>query len=138
LLVRVTYLFNGMTNPTGLWVTLLVLHCHHVANKRAPTSHMRSVVLTAVKMSMLVFWVVTPCGLVGRYQRFRGTYCLLLQGFLSPSSAPKMEALCFSETLVSTFKSTRRYYLEDQHRQFLIDCVFCRFIIKERWCEDVE
>jgi hypothetical protein len=21
-------------------------------------------------MSMLVFWVVTPCGLVGRYQRF--------------------------------------------------------------------
>jgi hypothetical protein len=22
-------------------------------------------------MSLLVFWVVTPCGLVGRYQRFR-------------------------------------------------------------------
>jgi hypothetical protein len=22
-------------------------------------------------MSMLVFWVVTPCGLVGRYQRIR-------------------------------------------------------------------
>jgi hypothetical protein len=30
-------------------------------------------------MLMLVFWVVTPCGLLGRYQRFRGTYCLHLQ-----------------------------------------------------------
>jgi hypothetical protein len=40
---------------------------------------MRFDVLTAVKMSMLVFWVVTPCGLVGRYQRFGGTYCLYLQ-----------------------------------------------------------
>jgi hypothetical protein len=24
----------------------------------------------AVKMSMLVFWCVTPCGLLGRHQRF--------------------------------------------------------------------
>jgi hypothetical protein len=31
-----------------------------------------------VKMSMLVFWVVMSCGLVGRYQRFRGTYCWYL------------------------------------------------------------
>jgi hypothetical protein len=30
--------------------------------------------------SMLVFWVVTPCGLGGGYQRFGGTYCLHLQG----------------------------------------------------------
>jgi hypothetical protein len=28
---------------------------------------MRVEALRAVKMSMLVFWVVTPCGLVGRY-----------------------------------------------------------------------
>jgi hypothetical protein len=27
-------------------------------------------VLTTVKMSMLVFWAVTPCRLVDRYQRF--------------------------------------------------------------------
>jgi hypothetical protein len=32
------------------------------------------------------------------------------------SSALKMEAVCSSETLVSTYKSTRRYYPEDQHR----------------------
>jgi hypothetical protein len=30
--------------------------------------------LTAVKMSMLVCWAVTPCGLVRRYQRIEGTY----------------------------------------------------------------
>jgi hypothetical protein len=34
----------------------------------------------AVKMSMLVFWVVMPCGLTGRYQHFRGTCYLHLQG----------------------------------------------------------
>jgi hypothetical protein len=27
-------------------------------------------------VSLLVFWVVTSCGLVGRYQRFGETYCL--------------------------------------------------------------
>jgi hypothetical protein len=44
--------------------------------------YMRFEVLTVVKMSM-VFWVVTPCGLVGRYQCFGGTYCLHLQGWIS-------------------------------------------------------
>jgi hypothetical protein len=37
-------------------------------------------VLTAVKMSMLLFYVVTLYGLVGRYQNFGETYCLHLQG----------------------------------------------------------
>jgi hypothetical protein len=37
------------------------------------------VVLTAVKMTMLVLWVVTPSGFLGRYQRFGGTYCIHLQ-----------------------------------------------------------
>jgi hypothetical protein len=31
-------------------------------------------VLMEVKLSMLVSWVVTPCGLVYRYQHFGGTY----------------------------------------------------------------
>jgi hypothetical protein len=35
---------------------------------------MRFELLSAVKMLMLVFWVVTPCGLVRRYHRFGGTY----------------------------------------------------------------
>jgi hypothetical protein len=34
---------------------------------------MRFEVLKAVKISILVFWVVTPYGLAGRYQRFGRT-----------------------------------------------------------------
>jgi hypothetical protein len=41
---------------------------------------MRFEVLTAVKMSMLVLWVVTPFRLAGRYRRFGETYCLHLKG----------------------------------------------------------
>jgi hypothetical protein len=40
---------------------------------------MRFEVLTAVKMLMAVFWVVSPCGPVGRNQCFGRTYCLFLQ-----------------------------------------------------------
>jgi hypothetical protein len=58
----------------------------------------------AVKKLMLVFWVVTPCGLAGIYQYFRETY----------SSAPKMKTACFFEMLVSTYKPTLRYNPEDQ------------------------
>jgi hypothetical protein len=47
---------------------------------RKKLNYMRSEVLTTVKMSILVFWVVTPCGLIGRYQRFGGIYYLHLQG----------------------------------------------------------
>jgi hypothetical protein len=42
---------------------------------------MRSEVLKATKMSMLVFWVVTACELVGKYQRFGGKYYLHPQGW---------------------------------------------------------
>jgi hypothetical protein len=56
--------------------------------------HLRSEVLTAVKMSVLFFWVVTPCGIAGTYQR--------------KILALKMEAVCSSETMVSTYKSIRR------------------------------
>jgi hypothetical protein len=35
--------------------------------------------LMVVVMSVLVLRVVTPCGFVGRYQCFAGTYCLHLQ-----------------------------------------------------------
>jgi hypothetical protein len=35
--------------------------------------------LTAVRMTTLFFWVVTPYRLVGRYQRFGEAYCLHLQ-----------------------------------------------------------
>jgi hypothetical protein len=40
-------------------------------------------IITVVRTSMLVSWVVTLRGLVGRYQRFGGKYCLHLQGWSS-------------------------------------------------------
>jgi hypothetical protein len=39
----------------------------------------RDEVLTLVKMSILVSWAVTPCGVLGRYQCFAVKYCLHLQ-----------------------------------------------------------
>jgi hypothetical protein len=38
-------------------------------------------VLMGVKISVF-FWVMTPCGLVGRYQDFGEIYCLHPQGYL--------------------------------------------------------
>jgi hypothetical protein len=65
-----------------------------------------SEVLTVEKISMLVFWVVIPCVLVGRYRHFGGTYCLHLQGYrwmqyVHPECWLKMKAVCSSKTLVS-------------------------------------
>jgi hypothetical protein len=37
--------------------------------------------------------------------------------FILKDDTLKMETICFSETLVFTYKSTRRYYPEDQHRR---------------------
>jgi hypothetical protein len=66
---------------------------------------MRFEVLTAVKMSMLVFWVVTMCGLVGRYQRLGETVSIF------------RAEVCFSKTLFYTYKFKRIYDPEEQHRQ---------------------
>jgi hypothetical protein len=41
---------------------------------------MRHEILMAGKILMFVSRVVTPCGTVGRYQRFGGTYCLYAEG----------------------------------------------------------
>jgi hypothetical protein len=49
-------------------------------------------------LSMLVFWIVTPSGLVGK------------------SSGPMMEAVFSSETMTSIYKSIGCYNPEKQHR----------------------
>jgi hypothetical protein len=56
-------------------------------------------------MSLLVLWIVTPGGLVDRYQCFRGTLCLYLQGWTEDEGTMILQ------------KSTRRYNPEYQHRQ---------------------
>jgi hypothetical protein len=37
-------------------------------------------VITAVKMPIVIYWIVTPCGLAGGYQRLGGICHLHLQG----------------------------------------------------------
>jgi hypothetical protein len=58
-------------------------------------------VLMAVKVLKFVFCVVTPQTLADRYQRFGEKNCLNISHEDGGS--------IFSETLVSTYKSTRRY-----------------------------
>jgi hypothetical protein len=60
---------------------------------------MRFEIITAVKMSMLVFWVLTSYRNVGIYQ-----------------PALKMDAIYFSEVFVSIYKSTWRYGPEGEHQ----------------------
>jgi hypothetical protein len=58
---------------------------------------------------MFVSWVVSlSCGLVDRHKRCGET-----------SSELKVEAVGFSEALVSTYNSAWRYKPEDQHRHLL-------------------
>jgi hypothetical protein len=37
-------------------------------------------IITVARTTKLLFWVVMPRGLIGRYQNFGETYCSLLQG----------------------------------------------------------
>jgi hypothetical protein len=56
-----------------------------------PTSHVdgyRRLERTYGSMSMLVFWVVMPCGLVSRYQPFGKKYYLHLHPFSESQSFP--------------------------------------------------
>jgi hypothetical protein len=73
-------------------------------------------------VSMFVFWDVSPCGPVGRYQRFGATNCL---ASMFRAEDLKTEAVFFSETLVSTYKSTRRYNPKDQYQH-----IHCRENLK--------
>jgi hypothetical protein len=47
---------------------------------------MKFEVLATMKILMMIFWIVTPCGLVGRYQRVRETYYL----YFSPEDGYSM------------------------------------------------
>jgi hypothetical protein len=76
-------------------------------------------------MWIVVFWIVTPCSLVGAYQRFGGTYRLHLQGSFSHvgryqhfGGRVKMKEIRSSETSVTTYKKTRCYNPEDLQSTF--------------------
>jgi hypothetical protein len=61
----------------------------------------------AVSTKMAVFWVVTPCGLVWVYRRFRSPY--------SNIGKMLMQAASTSETSVKLYQTTRRYNPEHGH-----------------------
>jgi hypothetical protein len=72
-----------------------------LSSERSNEMHMDSLIFQHTTSHVDVgLVVVTSCGLVGRYWCFGGIYCLHRQ---------VLEAVCFSETLVSTLKFTWGY-----------------------------
>jgi hypothetical protein len=66
-------------------------------------------VFSAVVMKSIIFWDVTPCSLPPA--------CLLVLAEMI-SSTLKMEAICSSETPVTTQQTTRRHIQEDDTLQY--------------------
>jgi hypothetical protein len=73
----------------------------HVLSLTYQCSHQHPVLKHTQLVSMLVFWFVTPCELLGRYRRFGRT-------------AMKVKTVCSSTTFVSVYKSTRCCNPEEQ------------------------
>jgi hypothetical protein len=71
---------------------------------------MRFDVLTAMKMSISVFWAVTPCGLVGRYQRFGGIYCLHVQDAETQKTNIDSKYIYFNELFLEIAEWTEDNY----------------------------
>jgi hypothetical protein len=94
-------------------------------------NYSRTEVLKAVKLSMLIYCFVTPCGLEGSYQRFEGKHGFHFQGLsISPL---RSEILCSSETLIGLciFKFTRHYNSEEQYGHYLFKfIVVCLVLMK--------
>jgi hypothetical protein len=72
--------------------------------KQAFYKYLRFNVLAALKMSIVVFWDVTPCNLEDGYQLFGRTYCTHLW-YEVTNFILKMEAINSCETLVTTYKT---------------------------------
>jgi hypothetical protein len=76
---------------------------------------------------VVIFWLVTPCFLVGGYRHFGGTYRLHLQGedladdyqhFGGIYHYPEDGSNTFLQSLLTTYKITRHHNPEDLHRHF--------------------
>jgi hypothetical protein len=70
----------------------------HVVRGRRTINYVKFEVLMAVRMTML-FLVVMPCRLIGRYQYFGET--------LSPLSALKMETVGFSDIYLRVYMASQ-------------------------------
>jgi hypothetical protein len=78
------------------------LNCFHYAGQRRK-----------VQILSMLFCVVTPCGLVGRYQRFGETYCFHLQGWYC-AILPIDHSIYLHFTVLQIFRSSSLHclYLE--------------------------
>jgi hypothetical protein len=90
---------------------------------------MRFEVYNAVKIWIVVFWVVALHS--SDYQCFVGTYRLHLQGRISKSSTLKIDLVLSSKTLVSrsTYKTSRCQIAEDHNPQENINLAADRFYL---------
>jgi hypothetical protein len=76
---------------------------------------MRFYIFTAVKMWIVVFWVVTLHSIVGDYQNFRGTYNLYLQGRNEGNYSS--EDASSSKMLVTIYKMTWHHNPETHNQK---------------------
>jgi hypothetical protein len=117
--------WNWILKPASHWTRDNIVILTNLALSRSRTVKLfillRYEVSTAVRM--MIFWVLAPCRLVGRCQRFGGTYCLHLQGWSCNAPLPsfanstlKMEIVSFSEMLAPTDECARRKNPEEQYR----------------------
>jgi hypothetical protein len=60
---------HSLGRPRNRWNSNVILETKHSVLYLEREENMRFELLTAVMMTIL-FWVVTPCGLVDRYKRF--------------------------------------------------------------------
>jgi hypothetical protein len=120
-------------NPLIRWMrcrksskTWRYIVCWTVLGKQICSGHLvlcKRELIEAV-LSIVVFWVVTPCGLIGGYQRFGGTCHFHFQRrshFTSifrveVISTVKMDVIRSSELLVTSYKTTRRHNPEYHSR----------------------
>jgi hypothetical protein len=72
---------------------------------------MQSEVLTAVKMSMFILWVVILCGLVGRSPWFGETYCFHLQSWWRRQLLPIVIHTISTNVLITPLAASRTSYL---------------------------
>jgi hypothetical protein len=100
-----TWILSG---PSSVHSLLLSLPCRfYIGSQFCRPTHVSQ---TWSSLSIAIFGVVAPCrpSLIGGYQRFGGRYRLHLQG--------SKFKIAFSETLLTTYQTTRRQNPEDPNR----------------------
>jgi hypothetical protein len=76
---RDEHLWNGSVHQR-VHLSNLVFFCSYYYLYINNISYFERASVSISNVSIVVFWVVMPCGLVGGYQHFGGTYRLRLQG----------------------------------------------------------